>query len=151
MVWKENIFNQTKSSYSYLAEFSATWQQYMLDRVKIPRQVSKARFNLQHRQKWVSPASVKSKILFITPAKMRFPGQLESSPAFTARQCKFPRQVQQTGAVVWPLKLNSPASVIAREELYHRQDRRCSFKSVPRSVLSPGEENRPWPNALSFR
>ena len=33
------FFYQTKSSYSYLVEFSATWQQCILERVKIPRQV----------------------------------------------------------------------------------------------------------------
>ena len=39
--------------------------------------------------------------------------------------------------------MNSPASVTAKEELYHRQDRRCSFESDPRSVVGPGEANRP--------
>ena len=40
-----------------------------------------------------SPASVKSKIQFTTPAKRSFPGQYDPSPAFTARQRNFPRQV----------------------------------------------------------
>ena len=91
------------------------------------------------------PASVKSKIRFITPAKMSFPGQKESSPAFTARQRNGPRQVQQPGGVVRPQELNSAASVIAKEELYHRQDHRCSFKSDPQWVISLGEEKRPRP------
>ena len=76
-------------------------------------------------------------IQFITPAKRSFPGEQDSSPAFTARQRNFPRQVQQPGAVVRPQKLNSRASVIAKEELYHRLDRSCSFKSDPRSVVRP--------------
>ena len=40
------------------------------------------------------PASVKSKIWFMLPVKMSFPGQKEHSPAFTARQLNVPRQVQ---------------------------------------------------------
>ena len=44
-----------------------------------------------------STASVKSKIRFITPAKKRFPGQLDTSAAFTARPTQW-----------------SPASAIAR-------------------------------------
>ena len=72
---------------------------------------------------------------------MRFPGHQESSPAFAARQRKFPWQVQQIGTVVWPLKLNSPASVIAKEALSYPQDRCSSFKSV----VSPEEANRPRP------
>ena len=87
-----------------------------------------------------SPASVNSKILFITPAKMSFPGQQEASPAFTARQHNFPRQVQQPGAVVCPQKQNSPASVIAKEALSYRQDCRCSCKSVPLTVVRPGKQ-----------
>ena len=67
-----------------------------------------------------SPASVKSKILFITPAKMRFPVQKEHSPSFTARQHNGPRLLQKPGVVAWPSKLNSPANVIAKEALSYR-------------------------------
>ena len=58
---------------------------------------------------------------------MSFPGQYESSLAFTARQHNIPRQVQQQRTAVLPQNMNFPASVIAQEELYHRQDHRCSF------------------------
>ena len=39
-----------------------------------------------------------------------------------------------------------PASVRAKEELYHHQDHRCSFKLDPLSVVvRPREEKIPWP------
>ena len=60
---------------------------------------------------------------------MSFPGQQEPSPAFTAGQLNGPRQVQQP-------------SVIAKEELYHSEDRCFCFKSVPRWVFSTVEEKR---------
>ena len=74
-----------------------------------------------------SPASVKSKIQSTALAKMSFPGQQEPSTAFTVCQLNFLRQVQQPGEVASPQKLNSPESVIAKEELYHCQDHRCSY------------------------
>ena len=73
---------------------------------------------------------------------MSFPGQQEPSPAFTAGQLNGPRQVQQPGEVASPQKLNSVASVIAKEELYHSEDRCFCFKSVPRWVFSTVEEKR---------
>ena len=85
----------------------------------------------------------KKLVQFTTPAKMSFPSQQEPSPAFTACQLNVPRQVQQPGEVAPPQKLNSRASVIAKEELYHRQDHCCSFLSVPWGVFNTGEENRP--------
>ena len=93
-----------------------------------------------------SLASVKSMIQFTTPAKRSFPSDSERSPPFTARQRNFPWQVQQPGEVASPQKLNSPTSVIAKEELYHRKDRCCSFKSDPWSVVHLGKANRPRPN-----
>ena len=84
-----------------------------------------------------STASVKIKILLITPAKMSLPGKYCRSR---------PWQVQQPGEVASLQKLNSPASVTAKEALSCRQDYRCSFKSDPRSVVRPGEANHPRPN-----
>ena len=71
---------------------------------------------------------------------MSFPGQKEYSPALTACQPNVPRQVQQPGEAVRPQELKSAASVIAKEALNYRQDRRSSFKSDPLWVVSPGEE-----------
>ena len=77
------------SSYSYFVEFLSTWQQCLLERMEIPRQVSKARFSLLHRWKWVSPASVKSKIWFITLAKNKFPRSVSAFPGFYCPPIQF--------------------------------------------------------------
>ena len=41
-----------------------------------------------------------------------------------------------------------PGKCLAKETLSYRQDRRCSFKSVPQSVVRPGEAKRPRPNTM---
>ena len=85
-----------------------------------------------------SPASVKSMIQFITLAKRSFPGQLDPSPASATAK-------SSCLAAVAEFIFIFTFTFIAKEELYHRQDHRCSFKSDPRSVVRPGEGNRPRP------
>ena len=83
-----------------------------------------------------SPASVKSMIQFKTMAKRSFPGQLDPSPASAIAMSSCLAAVAEFILIF---------TFIAKEELYHRQDHRCSFKSDPRSVVRPGEGNRPRP------
>ena len=79
-------------------------------------------------------SSAASRIIHSALYKLDFPGQKEPSLAITVPQLNVPRLVLWRGEVVPPQELKSAPSVIAKEALNYRQDRRISrsFKSDPR-------------------